>query len=480
MKHYLILPAILLCLANAWATTWYVGPSRTYTFCSQVAPLVADGDSILIDAAVYDNDPQVQWKKNNLYIAGIGGRPRLQAGSIIANDFSNGKGIFVTQGSGIHIHNIEFANARVPDNNGAGIRQEGANLLVTRCKFDGNEMGILGGNIANCKVTVEYCEFVNGGSVFNPGYQHNIYINHIDTLVFRYNYSHNSIAQGHEFKSRATYNFILYNRIANEDSEDSRTIDIPNGGVSVIMGNVIEQGPNSANNNILGYGLEGLSNPGSQELYFINNTFINKKDRGSFIQVQDNTDVLMVWNNIMAGITTGGLINGTPALLDTAYNWVNTDLDVFGFADQAHYDYHLLSGSGAIDRGVDSGLQLFGYALSPSLMYQDTCGYDPRIIEGAVDIGAFEYNTPLKTNDPTNAALVIWPNPAQEVIHIQPGTSTEEKLFLNIYSSDGRLMVQEHGTGSDYTVDVSQWPAGMYVVTLKSRENIRTGRVVVH
>lgn len=461
------------------ATTWNVGPSRMYTYCSQVAPLVADGDTILIDAAVYDNDPQVQWKKNNLYIAGIGGRPRLQAGSIIANDFSNGKGIFVAQGSGIHIHNIEFANARVPDNNGAGIRQEGANLLVTHCKFDGNEMGILGGNVANCKVTVEYCEFVNGGSTFNPGYQHNIYINHIDTLVFRYNYSYNAIAQGHEFKSRATHNIILYNRIANEDSEDSRTIDIPNGGISVIMGNVIEQGPNSANTNILGYGLEGLSNPGPHELYCINNTFINKKDRGSFIQVQNNTDKLMVWNNIMAGMTTGGLINGTAIVFDSAYNWVNTDLDVFGFADQNGYDYHLRSESGAIDGGVDPGLEVLGYHLFPSLMYRDTCGYEPRSIEGAVDIGAFEFSTPLKTNEPTLSVLDIFPNPAHEVVHLQWGTVTEENLLFRIYGWDGKLRAEKRCSDPECTIDVSQWPAGIYLVTLQSRNAIRTGRVVV-
>ena len=165
------------------ATTWNVGPARSYTYCSQVAPLVQHGDTVEIDFATYINDPQVIWNKNNLYIVGIGGRPRLEAGSIIANDMSNGKGIFVISGSNVHVHNVEFANAVVQDNNGAGIRQEGANLHISNCRFVANEMGILAGNIPDCKTTVEYCEFVNGGSTLNPGYQHNIYINHIDTLI---------------------------------------------------------------------------------------------------------------------------------------------------------------------------------------------------------------------------------------------------------------------------------------------------------
>ncbi|MBK6838285.1 MAG: hypothetical protein IPG90_08400 [Bacteroidetes bacterium] len=69
--------------------------------------------------------------------------------------------------------------------------------------------GILqGGTIPNCKTTVEYCEFLNGGSSANPGYQHNIYINHIDTLIFRYNFSYNSIAK--DMSLRAERIIILF------------------------------------------------------------------------------------------------------------------------------------------------------------------------------------------------------------------------------------------------------------------------------
>ncbi|MBK8723607.1 MAG: hypothetical protein IPL95_15510 [Saprospiraceae bacterium] len=80
-------------LPFAFSKTWQVGPTRTYTYCSKVASLVQNGDTILIDFATYLNDPQGKWDKNNLLIKGVGGRPRLEAGSIIANDASNGKGI---------------------------------------------------------------------------------------------------------------------------------------------------------------------------------------------------------------------------------------------------------------------------------------------------------------------------------------------------------------------------------------------------
>ena len=480
MRHLLLLCILSAIIPITQAATWHVGPTRTYTYCSQVAPLVADGDTILIDYATYVNDPQVQWNKNNLYIAGIGGRPRLEAGDIIANDMSNGKGIFVTRGNDIHVHNIEFANARVQDNNGAGIRQEGAGLWVTNCLFDGNEMGILGGNIPNCKVTVEYCEFVNGGSTFNPGYQHNIYINHIDTLVFRYNYSHNSIAEGHEFKSRATCNIIMYNRIANEDSEDSRTIDIPNGGTSVVVGNVIEQGPNSANTNILGYGLEGLTNPAAHALYCANNTFINKKDRGSFIQVANGTETLLVKNNILAGAVTSGLINGSAVNMDTSNNWVNTDLGVFGFQDETGYDYHLLSSSPAIDAGIDVNLTILGYSLLPTLMYKDTCGFEERVLEGTVDIGAFEYHTPLATHNPPTTGIQLFPNPTQDLFYIQCSDAMESTGLVTVYTYEGAQIESNHIIAGRSTMDVSRWAPGLYIVVVSTTAGLGTAKLIVH
>lgn len=398
---------LLLQTYQLFAVKWRVGPTRPYTYCSQVVNLVQTGDTVEIDFAVYVNDVQVQWNKANLYIVGVGGRPRLEAGSIIANDNVNGKGIFVTNAANITIDNIEFANAVVVDNNGAGIRQQGANLKVTHCKFSGNEMGILCGNIANCKTTIEYCEFVNNGSSLNPGYQHNVYINHIDTLVFRYNLSRDAIAEGHELKSRANYNFIMYNRISNEQTTDSRTIDLPNGGTSVVVGNVIEQGPNSANSNLLGYGLEGLSNAAPHRLWIHNNTFINKKSTGSFIHVPGGMDTLWVKNNIFAGAKTGGLIVGTPAVLDSSHNLVHNDLAIFNFESPATFGYHLLVTSPAVNTGISTTKTVLGYALQPTLMYREVASYESRPNTDQIDIGAFEYSSmlPLEMLLPLQAVL---------------------------------------------------------------------------
>lgn len=455
---------LLFATYSTHATTWRVGPTRPYLFCSQVAPLVQNGDTILIDASIYVNDPQVKWSKNNLLIKGVGGRPVLQAGSIIANDAVNGKGIFVISGANVTVENIEFANAAVIDHNGAGIRQEGANLLVRLCKFSGNEMGILCGNIANCKTVVEYTEFVNGGSTLNPGYQHNIYINHIDTFIFRYNYSHEAIAEGHELKSRANNNFILYNRIANEQSVDSRSIDLPNGGTTVLLGNIIEQGPNSANSNLLGFGLEGLSNPGPHNLWICNNTFVNKKTTGSFIQVATGTDTLFVKNNILAGAKTGGLIIGAPTVLDSSNNVINNQVGAIGFVDATHYDYHLTAGSPSVDAGVSVPAVIRGYALQAQQMYVDTCMVTTRNTYNQVDIGAFEYGSVLAQEEVEKSPVLIFPNPTNGMVHLITGDVQLERV--RIFGMTGALL------GEFYTNDVNidYLDSGLYLMTVQTKK----------
>ncbi len=463
MKKILTLFFCFGCLVSH-ATIWKIGPTRSYTNCLQVATLVQNNDTIQIDFATYTNVTQVLWVKNNLLIEGIGGRPRLEAGSTIAGDMVNGKGIFVISGANVRVNNIEFANAKVVDHNGAGIRQEGANLTVTNCRFLGNEMGILCGIIPNCKISVEFSEFFNGGSTANPGYQHNIYIGNIDTFLFRFNYSHDAIAEGHELKSRAKYNFILYNRIANEQSVDSRTIDLPNGGTSVIVGNIIEQGVNSANSNLLGYGLEGLTNAAPHQLWISHNTFVNKKSSGSFIQVAAGMDTLFLKNNILVGAKTGGLITGSPAVLDSARNFIDNTIAAVNFVNPTNFDYHLLTTSAAKDAGISLSKIVNGYTLQPNYMYKDISSSKLRPLLGIIDIGAFEYIKPSSI-DHLPANLLLYPNPTTGILFFNNddfiGTSYQ------IYSAFGTLIQSGFVTKKD--LNFKGLASGIYLLKLNSK-----------
>ena len=103
-----------------------VGPEkRSPAPPSAAAKIARDGDVIEIDAGSYDGDA-ASWTQNGLTIRGVGGRAHLRA----AGAHAEGKAIWVIKGANTTIENVEFSGAVVTDGNGAGIRQEGANLTV--------------------------------------------------------------------------------------------------------------------------------------------------------------------------------------------------------------------------------------------------------------------------------------------------------------------------------------------------------------
>ena len=363
------------------ATTWLVGPSRSYTRPSQVSTLVHDGDTVAIDAGLYDTDV-ARWSANNLVLKGVGGRAHLRANGTSYG----GKGIWVIAGRNTLVESIEFSLCACQDNNGAGIRQEGIDLTVRQCYFHDNQNGILAGDNPTSAIVIERCEFSHNG--YGDGFTHNLYINHVASLTFQFNYSHDAVV-GHELKSRAYQNYILYNRIANEATGTaSRNIDMPNGGLAVLIGNEIQQGANTSNSNMVGFGLEGLSNPSPHRLVMANNTLVNERGSGSFVSVQSGTDLYKAYNNIFAG--TGTRFLGSPTSLDTAAN-IYISINGAGFINASLYDYHLTATSPAINAARDAGAEGILLLLPISEYHHPTDG-TTRPLASPLDIGAYEHS----------------------------------------------------------------------------------------
>jgi hypothetical protein len=387
LKNSILFIALLLISLSCFPNLFRVGPTRSYLSprALYLASVVANGDSIEIDAADYlGADCLANWSVSNLYIKGVGGRPHM-----IANGQNiGGKSIWITSGNDITIENIEFSGCTVPDANGAGIRAEGLNLTIRSCYFHNNENGILTNNTNAGNLLVEYSEFAYNGA--GDGLSHNIYVGHISKLTFQYNYSHHANI-GHNLKSRANENIILYNRIMDETTgNSSRLIDLPNGGFSLLMGNLLMQGNNAQNNNMVGYGLEGLSNPRT-ELYFVNNTMVNKRIASCrFLQIQSGTTVAQVINNIFAG--TGTIIDGITTTMSN--NLIDPNINNILFTDEANYNYTLSSVSPAIDGGLVLG-SVSGYSLVPDKAYQHPVFFAVRIPNGNIDIGAYEYSSTI-------------------------------------------------------------------------------------
>ena len=388
MAHkFLVRSSLYLCALTAGAATLTVGPGQQFaTPCAALA-VAADGDTIQIQAALYSGDV-CAFSQNNLTIQGVNGRPHIDANKKSAQD----KGIWVPSGSNLLVDNIEFSGATSTSKNGAGIRASGVNWTVRHCYFHDNQDGILESNIAGSNILIEFTEFARNG--YRNGMSHNLYIGHAGQLTFQYNYSHDSIV-GHLLKSRAAVNYVLYNRLTDESGTGSYEVDLPNGGTSYVIGNLIEQGVNSQNSTIVTYLEEGVNsqNPG-MDLYVINNSIVNDLTSGTFVFIGTaGTVPASIKNNIFVG--PGTLTNQTNAVL--ANNFSGNPL----FVNQANFDYHLTAGSPAIDAGTNPG-SANGFSLTPVFDYvHPACGETRSIVGSAIDIGAYEFGntgTPLVCN----------------------------------------------------------------------------------
>ncbi len=341
----------------------------------------SDGDIIEIKGGEYSSGIVATISQDNLTFRGIDGMAHLNADSL---SISNKKAIFVTTGNNITIDNIEFSNARVPDRNGAGIRHEGGLLTIRNCYFHDNEDGILTSNQGNAgELVVENSEFAHNG-LGSAGYTHNIYVGHIGKFIFRYSYSHHA-THGHNIKSRAAENHILYSRIMDEDTGNaSYQIDLPNGGLSYIIGNSLHQGTLAENSTMISYAAEGATNP-AQEVYLSGNTLVNDRSNGYGIRMS-GTPYSVIRNNIFDNLTA---VNGSPTVFEG--NLTGKDI---GFVDRTGFDYHLQPTSPAINNGVEPG-SVLGISLKPVQEYVHPLQSSIRSDDGNIDIGAFEYSDPV-------------------------------------------------------------------------------------
>ena len=373
MRHLLACVFLLPALGAAELT---VGPGQRFATPSAAAQAAHDGDTVSIAPGTYRGDVCI-WTQSNLTLRAVGGTAELIADGRIAG----GKAIWVLAGNNTTVEHVVFAGAACADRNGAGIRLEGSGLVVRACRFHDNQDGILTAPGAESDVVIEGCEFTHNGA--GDGYSHNLYIGRIRSLLFRGNISRIAVV-GHNLKSRAEKNLIIANRLLDEaDGTASYTLDLPNGGLSIISGNQLQKGAQSSNHGaMINFAEEDASNT-RQQLYVINNTLVNDQAVPTVFINAAPTSVVVADNNLLLG--AGQLCNlPLPA--------ARANLQAGGTAvvDRVTYDYRLVPDAAVRDAGVDPG-QVDGVALLPQWQFDPLHGVLARTTSGAVpDVGAWE------------------------------------------------------------------------------------------
>jgi hypothetical protein len=222
--------------------------------------------------------------------------------------------------------------------------------------------------------------------------------------MFRYNYSTHTLA-GHLLKTCSKENWILYNRLTDEDGFGSAAVDILFGGFAVLVGNVIHKGRNGHNNRVIAYGTQGVKYD-RNELYVVNNSMwfdSPKAGDAYFLRVEnsslkvagaasqsDGMDVkTVVRNNVCVGAIP--LSNATK--LEEVGNLLFKTVAEAGFADPARYDFTPKAGSPCIDKAVEPG-KVGEFLLKPDLQYLHPHDKQARPDDGKLDVGAFEFRKP--------------------------------------------------------------------------------------
>jgi hypothetical protein len=367
----------LLFSGLTFAATLSVGPGRTFATPCRAFASAVDGDVIEIDASGSYNSDACGIYPNNLTIRGVNGRPQINADGA----YAVGKGTWVVSGSGTVIENVEMFGGSAPDHFGAAIRLDGRDLTLRNSYLHDNENGLMTGDDGVSNVLIENCEFGSNG--YGDGHTHNVYIGQINSLIFRYSYSHDAKI-GHNLKSRASINTIVYNRFSSSVQRPSYEIELPYAGTAYVIGNVIQQPASNDNRTMLSYGAERTTNP-SNDLYVVNNTFINDDSSGgTFIMVSSgiSTPVLMQ-NNLFVG--TGTVITQANAIDRSNYHTLSPS-----FVDRANDDLRPAPGSPVIDAGSDAGVSASGLSLVAAFQYKHVAGSEARPLDGVIDIGAYE------------------------------------------------------------------------------------------
>ncbi len=240
---------------------------RTMASLQQAFNMVPTGGTIRIGPGTYKMAGKLK-NRNGVSIYG-------SVGTVFDGVATDGKATFVIASNDITIEDITCRNVKVPDRNGACVRFEGTNLTLRRVTFENSENGLLA-NKQSGEILIEDSIFRGNGAA---GRAHGMYING-GRLTVRRTQVLGSKDEGHGIKSRAELTIIEDSVIASMEGNDSRLIDISDGGMVSIRNNLLVEGAKTANWQLLSYGVESVRY--SQNLFRMeNNLIITDRPGGS-------------------------------------------------------------------------------------------------------------------------------------------------------------------------------------------------------
>jgi hypothetical protein len=403
---------------EAVAATYQVGPTRTYHTVGAL-PTLAAGDIVEVDPATYNEVKR--WTVSGtaakpIIVRGVGGaRPIFDAtNQVVDGVLPNPRAVFQVEANYITLENLEFRNARNGDN-GAGVRvTSGNNVTVTNCGITYCDMGIMSDN--NSNLVIASSEIASNGTSLYDGYSHNFYLGG-NSATIQFCYIHDSL-YGQNFKTRAHYTALLYNYIADSQDGEVGMVDAAETAAtnshSVMIGNIVISKPRLPNYNSGRFIQFGQDSGGQHNgtLFAFNNTFIAGDGRIQFLSANVTNATIIAENNIFYGSgqlvgTVGGGISGTnnwaqsSATIPPSFSATTTGADP-AFVNRVARDLRLTKSSPCRNLGLTVLTYLDGAGAShsgvPTFEYVNHQQNRPRLSDGQLDLGAYEYSQPIINN----------------------------------------------------------------------------------
>jgi hypothetical protein len=167
-----------------------------------------------------------------------------------------------------------------------------------------------------------------------------------------------------------------------EDGNSSYAIDITNGGLAIIIGNILHQSEFAENSSFIHYHSK-IKKP-EFGLYVVNNTVLSSRHNGIFVLNRSPIEAQLI-NNLVVGKLklVKGRFKGTH----------NINGDKSYFVNPNRYDLRLNPNAQAINAGIDPG-KVHGIFLAPVAEYVHPISRRDRPRNGQLDVGAFEFDGP--------------------------------------------------------------------------------------
>jgi hypothetical protein len=236
------IPAAAVVAQTAGAPYEVVETGKSYRALQDAVDAIGGGKGTIAIAPGRYVDCAVQQAGSVSYMASEPGRV------IFERNACEDKAALVLRGYNAEVSGITFQNLESSDGNGAGIRLEKGNLLVTQSWFKDSQQGILTANDLSSRIVVDKSTFTRLGTcAFSAGCAHSIYIGNYG--LARITRSRFEIGRGgHYLKARSPHVEIASNSF--DDSQGKWTnymIDLPEGATGQITNNWFVQGSHKEN-----------------------------------------------------------------------------------------------------------------------------------------------------------------------------------------------------------------------------------------